>query len=171
MVSFTSLLAIVPFVISLATQVHAAGRLLHPNGNTNECLAVGNGYAAKGTIVEIIDCFAFDDPEFGHLQLWTLGRDKPGQVKLNGTDYCLDAGNPYPANGLPATIKKCDHDIAQTWYYTDDNRISLYGYGYCLDVVAGSKTVNQNPYSQLHTVQIWKCTDGDTQQAWTAAAS
>lgn len=117
------------------TQVRASGVLIHrklelntlwnishtknksANGDTDNCLAVGSGYAAAGTIVEMyavfrmfghnyrtnilisrrIQCFAFDDPEFGALQLWDITRDTAGQVKLNGTNFCLDGGNLNPA--------------------------------------------------------------------------
>ena len=48
----------------------------------------------------------------------------------------------------------------QTWYYTDDDRIALENQGQCLDLTNGSKT-NGN------IVQIWKCTDNDSNQAWT----
>ena len=53
-----------------------------------------------------------------------------------------------------------DNLPAQEWYYTTDNRIALENQGFCLDLTNGS-TANSNQ------VQIWKCTTGDNNQAWT----
>ena len=49
---------------------------------------------------------------------------------------------------------------AQTWYYTNDQRIALYNGNQCLDLTNGStadKTI----------IQTWQCTTGDTNQIWT----
>lgn len=58
-------------------------------------------------------------------------------------------------------IWQCYSGIAaQTWYYTNDQRISLENQGFCLDLTNGS-TADGN------ILQIWGCTTGDTNQIWT----
>ena len=68
---------------------------------------------------------------------------------------------------------------AQTWYYTDDNRIALENQGtslailtaicrmtdatrigQCLDLTNGSS-------ADGNVMQIWACTTNDSNQAWT----
>ena len=66
-----------------------------------------------------------------------------------------------PANGTQMKIWQCYANIpAQTWYYTDDQRISLENQGLCLDLTNGS-TADGN------VVQIWSCTPNNTNQVWT----
>jgi hypothetical protein len=48
------------------------------------------------------------------------------------------------------------------WYNTDDDRIAVTGRGLCLDLTDG-KTDNGNP------LQVWTCTDHNTNQIWTAS--
>lgn len=70
------------------------------------------------------------------------------QVVLWGTDFCLDAGSSEchnhlivkmstlthkfctdPGNGVGMKIWKCYDIPAQSWYWTDDNRLALLGKG------------------------------------------
>ena len=65
-----------------------------------------------------------------------------------------------PGNGVQMKIWECYSGLAQqTWYYTDDNRIAVQGYGQCLDLTGG-RLDNGN------IVQSWTCTDGNTNQIW-----
>ena len=58
-------------------------------------------------------------------------------------------------------IYQCFPNLAaQTWFYTDDNRIALQDKGKCLDLPGGD-TTNGN------YVQVWQCTDNDIYQVWT----
>lgn len=93
-------------------------------------------------------------------QKWVINRGN-GQVKVAGTNFCLDAGS-SPADGTKMKIWQCyDGLAAQQWYWTGDNRIALTNQGFCLDNTGGS-TSNGNP------VQIWSCGTGNNNQVWTA---
>lgn len=98
-------------------------------------------------------------------------------VKVNGTNFCLDAGA-SPANGVGMKIWTCyDNLPAQEWYYTDDNRVALENQGmsylhclmntrlniisgFCLDLTNGVLTDSSQ-------AQIWACTNNDVNQIWT----
>ncbi|KAF9466903.1 ricin B lectin domain-containing protein [Collybia nuda] len=125
---------------------------LHPNGNIDKCLDVRGGVFANGTPVQIYDCN--DTPAQG----WRLNSEGTSIV-LWGTDFCLDAGS-NPGNGVGMKIWTCYGDLpAQSWYWSDDNRITLQGKGLCLDLPNGS-TQNGNQ------VQTWQCSNGNTNQIW-----
>ncbi|KAF5376912.1 hypothetical protein D9615_007318 [Tricholomella constricta] len=127
--------------------------VIHPNGDTTKCLDVRGAIFADGTPVQIYDC---NDTV---AQKWNISRAET-TVQLNGTNFCLDAGS-NPASGVGMKIWTCYEGLpAQTWYYTDDNRIALLGQGQCLDLTNGVH-VNSNQ------VQTWQCTDGNTNQVWT----
>ncbi|TRM64092.1 ricin B lectin domain-containing protein [Schizophyllum amplum] len=129
------------------------GQVLHPNGNSGKCLNVA-GDAASGTPVQmwVDDCDGSDSQNF----ILSHGST---QVKLAGTNFCLDAGDNI-SNGVAMKIWLCDARLAQqTWYYTEDNRIAVEGYGQCLDVSRGS-------LDNGNAVQTWACTDGNTNQIW-----
>lgn len=53
---------------------------------------------------------------------------------------------------------------AQTFYYTDDNRVAVEGKGQCLDLPSGSLT-NGN------VIQTWGCSTGNNNQVWKTSAS
>ncbi|KAF7796197.1 hypothetical protein EIP86_007371 [Pleurotus ostreatoroseus] len=126
---------------------------LHPNGDSSKCLDVRAAEYANGTPVQIYDCNGTP------AQNWILERGSTS-VKVNGTNFCLDAGA-SPANGVQMKIWQCyDNLPAQEWYYTDDNRVALENQGFCLDLTNGVKS-NSNP------IQIWQCTDNDVYQIWT----
>ncbi|RSH95557.1 hypothetical protein EHS25_000649 [Saitozyma podzolica] len=81
-----------------------------------------------------------------------------GQTKfvLAGTNFCLDATQQNPPNGIKMKIWECFVDLPQQdWFYTDDNRIALTNQGECLDLTNGNLT-NFNP------LQVWACTTGNT---------
>ena len=66
-----------------------------------------------------------------------------------------------PANGVGMKIWQCFDGLpAQQWFYTDDNRIALENQGQCLDLTNGSTNDGT-------IMQIWACTDQDTNQVWT----
>ncbi|TRM67919.1 ricin B lectin domain-containing protein [Schizophyllum amplum] len=127
------------------------GQVLHPNGNSGKCLNVA-GDAANGTPVQIDDC------DGSAAQQFVLSRGTTS-VKLAGTDFCLDAGENI-GNGAAMKLWQCYDGLAQqTWFYTEDNRIAVQGYGQCLDL---SRGVLDNG----NTMQTWTCTDGNTNQIW-----
>jgi len=128
---------------------------IHPHGVSKTCLNVAGGVRANGTAVQINDCNG------SAAQNWIIN---PGstQVRLNGTDFCLDAGS-KPGNGVPMKIWTCfDNLPAQTWFYTGDLRIALQNQGQCLDLTSGSLVPGNR-------VQTWQCTTGNTNQVWTTS--
>ena len=93
-------------------------------------------------------------------QKWAINRGQTS-VQVAGTNYCLDATSGTPANGTPLKIWECYSGLAaQTWYYTDDNRIAVMNGGQCLDLTNGSKNDGT-------IMQTWACTTNDSNQAWT----
>ncbi|KAL0955592.1 hypothetical protein HGRIS_001828 [Hohenbuehelia grisea] len=127
---------------------------LHPNGVATKCLDVAANKQANNTPVQIFDCNG------SGAQAWNL---IPGSthVRLNGTNFCLDAGD-SPASGTQMKIYTCFENLpAQEWFWTTDDRIALENQGQCLDMTNGN-LANGTP------VQIWKCTDSNTNQIWTA---
>ncbi|KAL1708044.1 ricin B lectin domain-containing protein [Schizophyllum commune] len=128
------------------------GQALHPNGNNGKCLDVQGNVQANGTPVDIYDCNGTS------AQQWVLTRGSTA-VRLANTNFCLDAGSNI-GNQVGMKLWQCYSGLAQqTWYYTDDNRIAVQGYGQCLDLTGG-RLDNGN------IVQTWTCTDGNTNQIW-----
>ncbi|KAG6828382.1 hypothetical protein H0H92_008182 [Tricholoma furcatifolium] len=126
---------------------------LNPNGNTAKCMDVRGAVYENGTPVQIYDCNGTG------AQKWVLQRG-PTSVNVEGTDFCLDAGS-SPASGVGLKIWTCYEGLAaQTWYYTDDNRIALENQGQCVDLTNGVLT-NSNQ------LQTWLCTNNDLNQVWT----
>ncbi|KAF9048752.1 G-X-X-X-Q-X-W domain-containing protein [Panaeolus papilionaceus] len=98
------------------------GNAIHPNGNTSKCLDVRDASFQNGTPVQIYDCNGTP------AQRWTVNKGST-KVRLDGTDFCLDAGS-NPASGVGLKIWQCfDNLPAQQWNYTLDNRIALEGQG------------------------------------------
>ncbi|KAF7760931.1 CAZyme family CBM13 [Agaricus bisporus var. burnettii] len=126
---------------------------IHPMYDETKCLDVRQSGYKDGTPVDIFECNGTP------AQNWSL---QPGttKVKVAGKNFCLDAGK-APTNGTKLKIWTCYPNLpAQTWYYTDDKRISLKDSGFCMDLTGGSNE-NYNP------VQVWKCTNGNANQIWT----
>lgn len=143
---------------STTTSSSSGGTYLHPNGNNNLCLTLRSNTRADGTPVEINTCTA-NNPA----QQWTLTRGSTA-VQLTGTNYCLDAGS-SPGNGVRLKVWTCYAGLAaQTWWYTDDNRVALQGQGLCVDLTDGNKTPG-------NVLQTWACGDGNTNQVWTSTTT
>jgi hypothetical protein len=129
---------------------------LHPNGNARKCLDVRGAIFENGTPVQIYDCNQTP------AQQWFIRRGST-KVRVAWTNFCLDAGS-TPADGVGLKIWECfDNLPAQEWFYTDDFRIALEGWGLCTDLPDGDLT-NGNQ------VETWKCTDFNANQIWTLAA-
>ncbi|KAG6908084.1 hypothetical protein DXG01_006219 [Tephrocybe rancida] len=148
---FSSLLLLVSTSVLLASAqgFHA----IHPNGDTTKCLDVRGGLFENGTAVQIFDCNG------SAAQQWNISRANT-TVQIQSAQFCLDAGS-TPANGVGMKIWKCFAGLpAQTWFYTDDNRIALLGKGLCLDLPNGV-------HANSNQLQTWACTDNNTNQVWT----
>ncbi|TFK60215.1 ricin B lectin, partial [Pluteus cervinus] len=94
-------------------------------------------------------------------QQWTIQKGPTNVTTLgsNGLPFCLDAGT-SPKNGDLLKVWDCyDNLPAQTWYYTDDNRIALKDQGFCVDLPNGNAT-DEAP------LQIWQCSDNNPNQVW-----
>lgn len=140
------------------------GRRLHPNGQNNLCVTVQNGYAAQGAEVAISACMtpSFDNEYTGNFELFDLPAGGKGNVRLHGTNKCLDAGS-NPANGGGLKIWDCYEGLfQQTWDLTSGS-IKLSS-NQCVDVVEGSGPDQTKPYNSLKDLQIYQCYDGNTNQ-------
>ncbi|KAH6890179.1 G-X-X-X-Q-X-W domain-containing protein [Coprinopsis sp. MPI-PUGE-AT-0042] len=117
-----------------------------------KCLDVRGGLLENGTPVQLYDCN--DSPA----QNWVYHRGT-GQVRVKGTDFCLDSGSDV-TNGSQMKIWQCfDNLPAQTWTLTWDDRLVRAGTGLCLDLTNGSR-VNGN------IIQTWTCSDFNPNQIW-----
>ncbi|KAF8649444.1 hypothetical protein AX16_005791 [Volvariella volvacea WC 439] len=126
---------------------------LHPNGNPDKCLDVRGALYENGTPVQIYDCNGTG------AQRWRISAGLT-KVRLDGTNFCLDAGS-APASGTGMKIWQCyDNLPAQSWYYTNDGRIALNGALQCVDLTDGGLW-NGNQ------VQTWQCTANNLNQVWT----
>ncbi|KIJ34538.1 carbohydrate-binding module family 13 protein [Sphaerobolus stellatus SS14] len=128
-------------------------RAIHPLGIPGKCLDVQGNVQADGTPVQVFDCNG------SAAQQWLIG---PGntQVRLAGTNFCLDAGS-NPASGIPMKIWQCFDGLPQqSWFYTDDERIAVTNQGLCLDVPNGNLANGQ-------VLQTFTCTDLDQNQVFT----
>ncbi|WWC93767.1 hypothetical protein V866_000603 [Kwoniella sp. B9012] len=126
--------------------------LIHPNGQRNKCLDVAGNKHDNGTRVQIYDCNGTG------AQRWLIDKGKT-KLRLKGTDFCLDAGlEPQDFTGLK--IWKCfDGLFDQDFWYTEDDRIALTDRGLCLDNKDGI-------LDNGGTVQLYRCTDFNTNQVW-----
>ncbi|TFK21499.1 G-X-X-X-Q-X-W domain-containing protein [Coprinopsis marcescibilis] len=127
---------------------------IHPGlSNPGKCLDVRGANFSNGTPVQVYDCNGTA------AQNWVIYRG-PTQVRLAGTNFCLDAGS-SPANGVGMKIWQCyDNLPAQQWVFTDENRIVLQGASQCLDLRLGD-LANGNQ------IQTWQCTSNNANQIWT----
>ncbi|TFK22304.1 hypothetical protein FA15DRAFT_622740, partial [Coprinopsis marcescibilis] len=119
-------------------------REIHTIRSNNKCVDVRGGTLANGTPIQIYDCNGTG------AQRWEIRRGSGQQVKLSGTNFCIDAGT-TPGDGVGMKIWECFPDIAaQQWIYTAENSIRLAGTNFCLDLTAGLLT-NGNQ------LQTWTC--------------
>ncbi|KAF7796196.1 hypothetical protein EIP86_007370 [Pleurotus ostreatoroseus] len=145
------------FAVLAASSVALAQVEIHPGGYSDDkCLDVQGAVFANGTPVQLYDCNG------SAAQQWEIQSGNTA-VRLNGTDFCLDAGS-TPGNGVQMKIWQCfDGLAAQEWFYTDDNRIALTNQGLCLDLPSGNTADGT-------VLQTWQCTDGDINQIWITSA-
>ncbi|KAH6890194.1 G-X-X-X-Q-X-W domain-containing protein [Coprinopsis sp. MPI-PUGE-AT-0042] len=119
---------------------------------TNKCVDVQGAVFANGTPVQIYDCNGTNAQQL-------IIRSGTGQIRVAGTNFCLDAGS-SPANGVKMKIWQCyDNLAAQQWTYSNINRVTLANTGLCLDLTDGN-TANGN------ILQTWSCTDFNNNQVW-----
>ncbi|PPQ75089.1 hypothetical protein CVT24_010154 [Panaeolus cyanescens] len=117
-----------------------------------KCLDVKWGIMQNGQPVQIYDCNGTP------AQMWAIRRGGQ-QLKVAGTNYCLDAGS-NPANGIGMKIWTCyDNLPQQKWLYNSQNQLVLQNLGLCLDLENGI-TTNGNK------VQTWRCASGNLNQVW-----
>jgi len=129
-------------------------RTIQPHGTPGKCMDVRGNVQEDGTPVQVFDCNG------SGAQQWVLTHGNT-QVKLAGTNFCLDAGS-SPANFVGMKIWQCFEGLPQqSWFYTDDERIAVTNMGLCLDVPNGNLTNEQQ-------LQTFKCTDEDQNQEFTS---
>lgn len=152
-----ALFAILPLLACAAPTTftkRATGYLIHPNGNTGQCLGVpGTGAVRQPTeVLPCVDIALGDNVSL----YWNIAEGDNLSVQLAGTNLCLDAGS-NPSNNGPAKLYTCYPGLAQQrWYLTADNRIAITGGNQCLDK-------GQAP-------QTYQCTPGNTNQVWNVAS-
>lgn len=101
------------------------GVALRHNFGTNKCMDVQGAVFANGTPVQLYDCNG------SNAQQWVI-RSGTGQIRVAGTNFCLDAGS-SPADGVKMKIWQCfDNLAAQQWNYSNINRITVANTGLCL---------------------------------------
>ncbi|KAJ8453796.1 hypothetical protein ONZ45_g19565 [Pleurotus djamor] len=126
---------------------------IKPYAHNNKCLDV-RGTLGNGSPVRIQDC----DGSNQGAQRWVIKRGGQ-QIKLSGTNYCLDAGS-NPASGVGMKVWTCYEGLAaQLWTYTPDDYIRLQGTNQCLDLTDGDLTNGRQ-------VQTWECAGGNQNQLW-----
>jgi len=129
-------------------------RAIFPKGIVGKCLDVQGNVQEDGTPVQVFDCNG------STAQQWLIAHGNT-QVKLAGTNFCLDAGS-NPANFVGMKIFQCFEGLPQqSWFYTDDERIAVTNMGLCLDVPNGNLTNGQQ-------LQTFTCTDNDQNQFFTS---
>jgi hypothetical protein len=129
--------------------VSGGGVQIQLSGMTGRCLQPTTTSPTDGTPLISDTCNS------SQLQLFDIARGS-GQVKLHGTNLCLDAGS-NPGNGIAAKLWTCFPGLfQQTWYYTNDNHIAITGGNQCLDLRKEDQVI----------VQTWQCSGTDPQQVW-----
>ncbi|KAG2005465.1 hypothetical protein CC2G_001865 [Coprinopsis cinerea AmutBmut pab1-1] len=128
---------------------------IHPSAAVwKKCIDVRGGELELRTLIQVYDCNGTP------AQAWVYdGRTTHGTLlRVSGTPYCLDAGDPPFTNGKKVHLWECIHGIpAQIWRYDYTGRWYLGDSGYCLDLTDG-KLDNGNQ------LQIWECNDGPNQK-------
>lgn len=85
-------------------------------------------------------------------QQWAYGIQSGPEVKLAGTDLCLDAGR-NPRAGSKLRVARCDGSARQTWYVSNtgvwilNDRDTDY---LCADITGGSRAEGTG-------LQLWPC--------------
>lgn len=138
----------------------AGGQTIVWDGNDKLCLTVQGGYAALGTEVALSSCFGGAEPYSTPVQHWIVPAvGTTGQIKLAGTDYCLDAGT-SPHDSVDMKIWTCYDGLEQQqWAYTGTRygNTLVTANNECLDVVQDSIAGTQKPYNSLKNVQTYTC--------------
>lgn len=124
-----------------------------PTAPRSKCSS--NSFPPFNDDVDFLSQFYSYDCNDTPAQSWVLTRGST-KVRLEGTNFCLDAGSstPFPftafiylliahlpilapGNGVAMKLWQCFDDLpAQQWYYTNDNRIALEGQGSFVDLAS-----------------------------------
>lgn len=84
-------------------------------------------------------------------QVWRLNGGRT-EIRVTGTDFCLDVGNEPLNNGNMVKIWRCHGGPQQRFDYGRDGRIRIPGKNVCIDLTDGN-VENGTP------VQIYGCGD------------
>lgn len=112
-----------------------------------KCLAA-TPKTGSGSAVTTVNCGQTNFPE-----IWDISPGS-GSVTLHGTNLALDAGLSPTDHGLLKVWTSYPGLYQQTWYLTPDYRIAITGGTQCLD-------------EGVNGPQIYTCTTGNKNQAWT----
>ncbi|WVW81808.1 hypothetical protein I302_103805 [Kwoniella bestiolae CBS 10118] len=134
------------------------------------CVTVSGGSEDNGPTVDLSNCFE-DTWPFAHLQRWqplsgTTDIDKLSLV--SHPHLCLSAGE-NPSNGGRLHLNACDGVATGQWERTRDGKYKLFGTNLCLDVKQESQLFPQKPYAIFKELQVWECSEGNTNQVFDVA--
>jgi O-glycosyl hydrolase len=118
---------------------------------SNRCLDVPGVSTTNNTQLELYDCNAGTNQEFG------LTASGPITVYSGSSQRCLDAYQQKTAPGTPVNIFTCNGGKNQQWTVHPDGAITNNQSGLCLDAY-GQGTGNGTK------VDLWSCNGGSNQQ-------
>ena len=115
--------------------------------------------------------------DHGEVHLWRCRQDNRnqrwdyvnGELRLHGTNLCLDNSFDRAKNGNKLVIHKCfgKNNGAQKWVFSNINGVGTIKNGghsdYCVDLYYGV-------IKSGHTIHLWKCS-GNTNQRWRVSSS
>ncbi|KAG7562822.1 hypothetical protein FFLO_01777 [Filobasidium floriforme] len=139
------------------------------DGTQPVCLTVAGENVENGSLVSVAPCEEKDGAAIQN-QNWLIARGESQLLRLDGTEYCLHAGD-TPANGNKVTMQRCS-EIGQSpgaWFwYTElgDDHIAVTGDNQCLNRKDAIEGDENDRYQGNHPVQTWKCSGSDPNQLW-----
>ncbi|RSH93220.1 hypothetical protein EHS25_007574 [Saitozyma podzolica] len=138
------------------------GRRIHPDGRSDLCLTVMGGQTTGAPNVEIAYCFSPTDDytaPWSSLQQWNVTSPSTGQIKLQNTQYCLDAGND-PQLGDYLELQPCGNNpegnAGQNWDWTSDSQLKTAN-SLCLAVQSDSHPLRYAPYGSQKLLYSFEC--------------
>ncbi|KAL0571824.1 hypothetical protein V5O48_010137 [Marasmius crinis-equi] len=144
-----------------------AGRQIHPNGNTDLCLApVFDPATLNMPIVSVYNC-----ADRTGIEDWIFNEGDTKIQSASSPDFCLEnqqvifghGSVSSNTNGAFLRIGVCGTDATTQWHL-ENNKFSVPAQfnpnNQCLDFTNGELDPGR-------AIQTWECTDGNTNQIWT----
>ncbi|WVQ99671.1 hypothetical protein IAU59_006810 [Kwoniella sp. CBS 9459] len=149
---------------------------VHPAGDDTLCLTAQGGSPKAGDAVELSKCFG-DNNAYTGSEIWTL--DGSGsKIKLTSFEnLCLTLGTSSSGEINTPLLGPCSDEFIAEWTYSADTEKEgsfstvLGRTSYCLDVDAGSKAVDGEPYGKEKNLNSGECADGNDNQKFTVESA